>query len=93
MLIALLLQSAAAPPPDIQLDIDVRARSVEIARKGEAELTVRAEPDGGSEVESVTLPAPEGRTKLRNVRIKVRGEARIAPPAPISTAQETPDPQ
>ena len=93
MLIALLLQSAAAPPPDIQLGIDLRARSVEIERKGEAELTVRAEPDGGSMAQSVTLPAPEGRTKLRNVRVKVRAEARIGAPAQITTAGETPAPQ
>ncbi|MFN3388117.1 MAG: hypothetical protein ACK40O_04245 [Allosphingosinicella sp.] len=93
MLLYLLLQSAAAPPPDIQLDIDLKARSVEIERRGEAALTVRAEPDGGSAVEAATAPAPEGRRKLRNVRVKVRGEARIAPPAQIGEAGETPAPQ
>ena len=93
MLFYLLLQSAAAPPADIQIDINARARSVEIERKGEAELTVRAEPDGGSLVEARAEPAAEGRTKLRNVEVKVRGEARIAPPAQIHTPEETPDPQ
>lgn len=93
MLIYLLLQSAAAPPPDIQLDIDLKARRVEIERKGEARLTVRAEPDGGSVSRTATLPVPEGRSTLRDVKVKVRAEARIAAPEEIRAEAETPDPQ
>jgi hypothetical protein len=96
----LLLQAAAAGPqalPDIELSVRARARSVEIARKGEAALEVHAEPDAGSRTEVRVEPLPEGRTRLRNVEVNVRAEARIGDAAAIGTeidAQaETPAPK
>lgn len=80
MLFFLLLQSVAAAAPDIEIGITARARSVEIERKGQASLRVTASPDGGSVVEAEALPPAGGRTSLRNVRVQVHGEARIAAP-------------
>ena len=91
----LLLQAAAAQTalPDIELNIRARARSVEIERKGEAKLEVRAEPDAGSRVETRVEPLPEGRTSLRNVEVNVRAEARIGEGAKVEVQAETAAPQ
>jgi len=85
--------TAAAPPPDIELVVHAEVRSVEIERKGVARLEVRAEPDGGSLVDAQIAPEPEGRTSLRNIRIDVHGEARIADPQQNSEAVATEDPE
>ena len=85
-----LLQAAQ---PDIELGITVRAKSVEIERKGEARLEVRAEPDAGSRVEARVEPAPEGRGKLRDVRINVRARASVADPRQNRAEAETAAPQ
>jgi hypothetical protein len=92
MLLALfLLQAgaAAAPPADIELNIRARVRSVEIERKGEARLEVRAEPDAGSRVEARAEPRAEGGTSLRDVRIDLAAEARIGDPGEIRGEAET----
>ena len=95
MLLALLLfqATAAETPPDIELNIRARARSVEIERKGEAKLEVRAEPEGGSRAETRVEPLPEGRTSLRNVEVNVRAEARLNGTAKVEVEAETAPPQ
>jgi hypothetical protein len=89
----LLLQAAAQPAPDIELNIRARARSVEIERKGEAKLQVRAEPDAGSRVEARVEPLPEGRASLRTVEVDVRAEARIGEGVKVGAEVETARPQ
>ncbi|PAX07116.1 hypothetical protein [Sphingomonas lenta] len=76
MIAALLLCQAA---PDIELRATARARSVEIERAGEASLTVRSDPPGGDVVD-VRAPRADGRRRLRDVRVDVVAEARIADP-------------
>ena len=92
LLLALLLQTSV-PPPDISLGVRVRARSVEIQRKGNAQLKVVAKPDGGSSVATRVEPRGSGRTKLRNVAVDIRGEARLARPATPERGTETRQPE
>ncbi len=92
MLLLLLLQATA---PDIQLGVEVRARSVAIERKGEARLQVRSEPDGGNLVD-VDATRADGRRTLRNVRASVRVEGRIGDPtragsAPVAAETSAPN--
>ena len=79
----LLLQAAvtAEPqaPPDIELQANVRARSVSIEQKGEAKLTISTSPDGGNVVD-VRAPRANGQRELRDVNVSVRAEARIGVP-------------
>lgn len=93
----MLIQAAAAAPPDIELRADVRARSVTIEKKGDARLTVTTSPDGGGNIVDVRAPDAEGRKTLRNVEVRVRAEARIAdplqPPANNPSQPETTPPQ
>jgi hypothetical protein len=93
MLTLLALLQAASAQPDIELNIRARARSVEIERKGEAKLEVRAEPDAGSRVEARVEPKAEGRTSLRNVEVNIRAAASIADPQQIRVEAETSTPQ
>lgn len=107
IVLALLLhaaQPAAAPParaPDIQLDLRASARRVVVEREGELDLTVRTSVNGregeNNAVEVQAPEAPEGRTRLDNVRVRVRAEARIADPLAAalnaSAAQEPPPPR
>lgn len=90
MLLLLLAQAAAGPPPDIELDVRARVREVRIERSGEASLELRAGPDSLVEVEA---PDAAGRTRLRNVEVRVKAEARIADPQAPRTAPEPPPPQ
>jgi hypothetical protein len=95
LLILLILQAGSQPLPDISLQANVRARSVEIERKGEARLTVTAEPEGGSIVD-IQAPKAEGRTQLRNLDIRIKAEARLANPETATNnaeGAETPAPQ
>jgi uncharacterized protein (DUF58 family) len=86
MIVALfLLQAAAAPPPDIELNVHATARSVEIESKGKTELIVHAGPDAGSKVETRVTPRAEGAAKLNNVEVNIRAEARLTDP------QQNPD--
>lgn len=81
MLTLLLIVQAAQPLPDIQLRADVEARQVRIERAENIRLDVRAEPDGGSDVRvNRNANVASGRATLRNVRVRVEGEARIAGP-------------
>ena len=80
----LLLQAAASPPPDIELNADIRARSVRIEKKGDARLTITTSPDGGGNVVDVRAPKANGARTLRYVQVKVRAEARIADPSQTS---------
>jgi hypothetical protein len=96
VLLALLLAAEAAqaaPPPDIALDVRADIREVRIEQSGETSLELRAEPDGGTSVD-VDKPQARGRTRLRNVRVRVKAEARIADPAQnLPAPQETTSPQ
>ena len=76
MMLLFLVQAAAAQP-DIQLGVRLTADRVTIEKKGEARLTVTADPDGGSRVD-VKAPEGDGKRTLRNVSITVDAEARIA---------------
>ena len=91
MILFLLFQATAAPP-DILLDLRATAREVRIERRGEARISVRAEPDGGSRTE-VDRPDSGGRERLRNVTVAVRAEARIADPQTGAGPEETREPQ
>ncbi len=90
MLLFLLLQAAATPAPDIQLDVRATVREVRIRQSGETSLEVRGGP--GSDVR-VEAPRAEGRRRLRNVSVNVHAEARIADPTGNRPAAETPAPQ
>ena len=89
MLLLLMFQAAAAPAPDIQLDVRATIRDVRIQRRGETRLEVSGGP--GSDVR-VERPDSNGRTRLRNVVVRVQAEARIADPLQPQRAQE-PEPQ
>ena len=85
----LLILLAQASSPDIELDVRLTARRVEIRQSGGETLTVRARPDAGSNVE-VQAPRREGRRTLENVNVRVRAQARIASPSANSPPPETP---
>lgn len=86
-MIAFLILQAAAAQPDIQLGVRVRADSLRIERKGEAELTVSSSPEGGNRVD-VQAPEADGKRQLRNIDVRVDAEARIGDPK--AEQQETP---
>ncbi len=91
MLFILLLQAAAAQAPDIQLNANIRARSVTIEKQGDARLTVSTSPDGGNLVD-IRAPKANGRKTLRNVEVNVRAEARIGdPPAVLANNPAQPE--
>ena len=76
----LLLQTAPAPQtPDIELRAHVTAKSVTIEKQGDASLTVRAGPDGGSAVK-IEAPRANGRKTIENVTVDVDAKAMIADP-------------
>jgi hypothetical protein len=91
MLFLLLLQAAAAPAPDIQLDARVTAREVQVRQRGEASLVVHGGP--GSEVRVEKPRTQSGQQRLRNVTVNVHAEARIADPRENAQSTETPNPQ
>jgi uncharacterized protein (DUF58 family) len=92
ILLPLLLQAAAAPPPDIELNFTARARSVTIGQKGEAKLEVRGEGPG-NRVDVKVEPKAEGRTELRDVTVDVHAEASVREGAEIGPKAETGTPQ
>jgi hypothetical protein len=96
MLLLLLLQTAAAQAPDIQLNANIRARSVTIEKQGNARLTVTTSPNGGNLVD-LRAPRGNGQKSLRNVEVNLRAEARIGDPAAAPANNppqaETPPPQ
>jgi hypothetical protein len=92
MLIALMLLQAAAPLPDIQIGATIRARSVSIEKHGDASITVRGAPDGGSLVD-VRAPRGNGKKTLRNVSVDLNAEARIADRQAKAAETETSAPQ
>ena len=90
MLLALLLLQASAP--DIEIQANVRARSLAIEKQGEASLTLRTDPDGGNLVD-VQAPRANGRKTIRNVDVTVRAKAHIADPQQNRVAAETTQPE
>jgi hypothetical protein len=90
ILLATLLQAAAAAP-DIELNINARARSVTIERKGEAKLEVSG--GEGGKVDVRVEPEAAGRTTLRNVTVEVRAQASVGTSPQIGVRAETTTPQ
>ena len=89
MILLLLLQAAAQPQPDIVFEARAQVRDVRIRQAGEASLEVRGGP--GSDVR-VDKPQSQGRTRLRNVDVAVRAEARVADPQENPQEAETAQP-
>jgi len=92
MLTLLLLQAAATQAPDIELNLNLRAKSVAIERKGEARLEVRGEGPG-NRVDVRVEPKAEGRTELRDVTVDVHAEASVEEGVEIDARAETGTPQ
>ncbi len=85
--------AAADPLPDIELQARVDIRSLEIRSQGTARLELRAEPGDAPPV-TIERSAPAGSNRYRNLRIDLRGVARLTAPEPIAalditTAQTT----
>lgn len=80
MILALLaLQASAPPPPDIDFQATVRARSLTIGKRGEASLVVHSDPPGNNVVD-IRAPKAGGRKTIRNPEIKIHVQARLAAP-------------
>jgi hypothetical protein len=93
MLIALaLVQAVAAQAPDIELDVNVRAKSVRIEQRGDARLEVRGEGPG-NRVDVKVEPKAEGRTELRDVTVDIHAEASLQQGVKIDAQAETGTPQ
>jgi hypothetical protein len=92
MVLLFLMQAAAAQAPDIELNVNLRARSVTIEQKGEARLEVRGEGPG-NRVDVKVEPKAEGRTELRDVTVDVHAEASIEEGVKIDAQAETGTPQ
>lgn len=92
MILFLLLQTAAAQAPDIELNLSARARSVTIERRGEARLEVRGEGPG-NRVDVRVEPKAEGRRQLRDVAVDVHAEASVREGVEIDAGAETGTPQ
>ncbi|HET9429246.1 MAG TPA: hypothetical protein VFO69_12885 [Allosphingosinicella sp.] len=75
MVLLILLQAAAQASPDIVLDARARIDEVRIERNGEVSLEVQG---GTGSLVEVQKPETRGRTRLRNVDVAVRAEARIS---------------
>jgi len=90
MILLILLQTAAAQAPDIELNLSLRAKSVKIERKGEARLEVQGEGPGNRV--DVRVDA-QGRTELRNVTVDVHAEASVQEGVKIDAQPETGTPQ
>ena len=88
----LLLQAVSIQAPDIELNLNVRAKSVRIEQKGEARLEVQGEGPG-NRVEARVEPKAQGQTELRDVTIDVHAEASVGDPAQIRVDPETGTPQ
>jgi hypothetical protein len=86
MLVAIFLQ--AAQQPDIELNANVRAKSVTIEKQGNAQLSISTSPEGENVVD-VQAPKANGQKTLRNVQVEVRAHGRIADPG--QTPPNNPD--
>jgi hypothetical protein len=97
-IVGLLLVAQAAVPltaapsdgvlPDIEIRASANIRSLEIRSRGQARLELRADPGVAPPVE-VERSAPAERTRYRNLRIEMRGIARLTAPTPIATINAT----
>ncbi len=91
MVLFILLQ-AAVPAPDIELNLNLRAKSVRIEQKGQARLDVRGEGPG-NRVDVKVEPKAEGRTELRDITVDVHAEASVQEGVKIDAEAETGTPQ
>ena len=87
-----LFQAAATQAPDIELNVNLRARSMTIERAGEAKLKVRGEGPG-NRVDVRVEPKAEGRTELRDVTVDLRVQASVEEGVKIDAEAETGTPQ
>jgi hypothetical protein len=92
MITLILLQATAQPLPDIELNVNLRARSVTIEQRGEAKLEVRGEGPG-NRVDVKVEPKAEGRTELRDVTVDVHAQASVQEGVEIDARAETGTPQ
>lgn len=90
ILVPLVAAVAAQTPPDIELRADATVRRVRIEREGEASLEVTG---GEGSIVRVEAPQAGGRRTLRNVRVRVRAEARVADPRNLPPAETVPPQQ
>ena len=74
-MILLILLQVAEPLPTLQLIARVEAREVVVEQRGQASLTVRAEPDAGSRVDVVETPPATGQRVIRNYRADIDARA------------------
>ncbi|GGD85612.1 hypothetical protein GCM10011515_01570 [Tsuneonella deserti] len=83
---------AATSPPDIEIRARADIKSLEIHSGGKAELALHAHPGEAPPVE-ITRSLPTGRKTYRNLRIDLRGIARLTAPEPIiAIKNDTGDP-
>ncbi len=82
------LAASTADVPDIEIRAKADIRSLEIRSQGEARLELRANPGVAPPVE-VVRSAPAGAAKYRNLRIEIRGIARLTGPQPLSAIDIT----
>lgn len=88
MVITLLaILQAAASPADIELRATVRAQSLVIEKKGDANLNVTA---NGQNVIDIQAPRAKGRVRINNLVVHVNVEARIAGPDTPQEPSATP---
>jgi hypothetical protein len=87
--IAILLQ--AAGPPDIELNIRAKARSVVIEQRGEAKIEVSG--DAGSRADVRVEPRPSGQRTLRDVTVNIHARASVGEPSKIESKAETGTPR
>jgi len=92
MILLTLLQAAAAQAPDIELNLNLRAKSVRIEQKGEARLDVRGEGPG-NRVDVRVEPKAEGRTELNDVTVDIHAQASVEEGVKIDAQAETGTPQ
>lgn len=92
MILLALLQAAAAQAPDIELNLNLRAKSVRIEQKGEARLEVFGEGPG-NRVDVRVEPKAQGRTELRDVTVDVHAEASVQEGVKIDAGAETGTPK
>lgn len=77
-LLILQIAAAQAAAPDIELQVRVKAREVQIERRGKASLEVHADPPLIEDVKVDATRLPPGSNTLRDVDITIDAQARIA---------------
>ena len=88
MIIGLLaLLQVTGTAPDIELRATIDIQSLKIEQRGNAQLAVHADPDGGSSVR-IEAPKAKGAATLRNVHVTVAADARIGADGQATDTQQ-----